>query len=62
MNALELLIVGTATVLAAIVLGWSAYWMWTRPFPHQRDRRKRLPHPAWRARVYQPHQHSRWWV
>jgi hypothetical protein len=62
MNALELLIVGTATVLSAIVLGVSAYWMWTRPFPHQRrDRRERLPDPEWRARVYEPDKYSRWW-
>jgi hypothetical protein len=62
MNALELLIVGTATALSAIVLGWSAYWMWTRPFPFQRDRRERLPDPEWRARVHEPNKYSRWWL
>jgi uncharacterized membrane protein YfcA len=53
-------LVALASGVGFIALG---YYMLTRPFPHhKRDRRERLPNPAWRARVYQPHHHSRWWV
>jgi hypothetical protein len=50
--------------LALIFFGVLALFMWSRPapWPCLRDRRERLPHPTIRARVVQPHKHSRWFV
>jgi hypothetical protein len=51
-------LVALASGVGFIGLG---YYMFTRPAPWNR-RPERLPNPAWRARVYQPHKFSRWWV
>jgi hypothetical protein len=60
MSAFDVVYVTVVTIGMALFFGAIVVWMFTRPAPWKR--RRRLPNPAWRARVYQPHHHSRWWV
>jgi hypothetical protein len=61
MNAFDIVYVTVVTIGMAGLFLAIGVWMFTRPAPWKR-RRERLPNPAWRARVYQPHHYSRWWA
>jgi hypothetical protein len=64
MSAFDIFYVTVVTIGMAAFFLAIGVWIFTRPPPWKslRDRRERLPHPTIRARVVQPHKHSRWFV